>query len=294
MKSGFVGVVGRPNVGKSTLINAIVGHKVSIVTPKPQTTRDNIKGIYTKDDVHIVFTDTPGIHEASKALNRRMVKEAIAAMNDCDLVLMVTDVSEDQSNIQKDQMVIDLIKKTNVPKILAINKIDLIPKPQLLPQIEAYDKLNLFEEIVPISALNLDGLDELVNTIAKYLPEGPMYYPPEMITDRPLEFVIAEVLREKAIMALHQELPYSLGVKVTQIEEKGKDLLVIHATIVVERDGQKSIVIGKNGQMLKKIGMEARRELEWMLNKRIYLDLFVKVIRDWTKTDRGLQRVLDE
>ncbi len=280
-------------MGKSTFLNAALSSKVSIVTSKPQTTRDNIRGIYTTDDLHIVFVDTPGIQKPKSALDRRMAKQTIQALNDCDCLLMVTEANRGQGVSERDIPVIEQIKNADTPVILAINKIDTVSKGLLLPQIEAYADLNFFSELIPISALRNEGVQEVIETLGRYLQEGPMYYPKDMITDSPDHFIIAEVIREKAIMHTHDEVPYSLGVKVEEIRKKGKGVVVIRALVVVERDSQKAIVIGRHGSMLKKIGMDARRELEWLMGKRIFLELFVKVVPNWTKTDKGLSRVLD-
>ena len=290
MKSGFIGIIGRPNVGKSTFLNAAIGVKVSIVTPKPQTTRDNIRGIYNENDMYIVFVDTPGIQKPKSALDQRMIKQSMQAINDCDCVLMVTEAGNRLNIHDKDRQLIDILKETKTPSILAINKIDTVSKGVLLPQIETYAAFGLFQEIVPISALKNDGVEDLIRTLGSYLPEGPAYYPEDMITDSPTEFIVAEVIREKAILHTREEVPYSVGVRVEDIQYKGKKLMVIRAVIVVERDSQKGIIIGKRGSMLKTIGSEARRELQWLLDKRIYLELFVKVVPNWTRTDRGLLR----
>lgn len=292
MKSGFVGIIGRPNVGKSTFLNAAIGSKISIVTSKPQTTRDNIRGIYSREGIYIVFVDTPGIQTPKSALDRRMIKQSMQALNDCDCLLITTEVNRHGNIFEKDRPIIELVKKTNTPAILAINKIDASSKAVLLPQMENYGKLECFKEIVPISALKNDGIEEVIATLGKYMQEGPMYYPKDQITDSPDSFIIAEVIREKAILHTHEEVPYSLGVKVEDIRKKGKKLLIIRALLVVERDSQKGIIIGKHGSMLKNIGMEARRELEWLLGKKVFLELFVKVVPNWTRTDKGLLRVL--
>jgi len=293
MKSGFVGIIGRPNVGKSTFLNAAIGTKISIVTSKPQTTRDNIRGIYSRDDIHIVFVDTPGIQTPKSALDRRMIKQSMQALNDCDCLLITTEVNRRGTIFERDKPIIDLVKKTNTPAILAINKIDASSKGAILPQMEAYSQIGCFKEIVPMSALKNDGVEEVIDTLGKYMQEGPMYYPKDQISDSPDHFIIAEVIREKAIQHTHEEVPYSLGVKVEDIQKKkGGKLLVIRALLVVERDSQKGIIIGKGGSMLKNIGMEARRELEWLMGKKIFLEIFVKVVPNWTKTDKGLSRVL--
>ncbi|PMP97987.1 MAG: GTPase Era, partial [Thermodesulfobacterium geofontis] len=268
-RSGFVGIIGLPNVGKSTLLNQLLGTKVSIVSPKPQTTRFNIRGILTKNNFQIVFVDTPGIHEAKDLFNQMMVKEALNALQEVDIILWVMDVTH---RIPEEERILDLIKSANKPTILALNKIDLIKKQELLPIIDYFSKLHDFKAIVPVSALKNDGLDRLLDEIVKLLPEGPFYYNPNQVTDLPLSLLIAEIIREKIFMHTYQEVPYSTAVKVEEIrEDLEKNLLYIQATIFIERDSQKGIIIGKGGRMLKKIGTLAREELEFLLGKKIYL-----------------------
>jgi len=288
-RSGFVGIIGLPNVGKSTLLNQLLGTKVSIVSPKPQTTRFNIRGVLTKDNYQVVFVDTPGIHDAKDLFNQIMVKEALNTLEEVDIILWVMDVTH---RIPEEERILDLIKKAGKPAILALNKIDLIKKQELLPIIDYFSKLHDFHAIIPISALKNDGLDRLLDEIIKILPEGPFYYEPDRVTDLPLSLLIAEIIREKVFMLTYQEIPYSTAVKVEEIrEEPEKNLLYIQATIFIERDSQKGIIIGKGGRMLKKIGTLAREELEFLLGKKIYLDLWVKALKDWRERESHIRRL---
>ncbi len=288
-RSGFVGIIGLPNVGKSTLLNQLLGTKVSIVSSKPQTTRFNIRGVLTKDNYQVVFVDTPGIHDAKDLFNQIMVKEALNTLEEVDIILWVMDVTH---RIPEEEKILDLIKKAGKPAILALNKIDLIKKQELLPIIDYFSKLHDFHAIVPVSALKNDGLDRLLDEIIKILPEGPFYYEPDRVTDLPLSLLIAEIIREKVFMLTYQEIPYSTAVKVEEIrEEPEKNLLYIQATIFIERDSQKGIIIGKGGRMLKKIGTLAREELEFLLGKKIYLDLWVKALKDWRERESHIRRL---
>ena len=288
-KSGFVGIIGLPNVGKSTLLNQLLGTKVSIVSPKPQTTRFNIKGVLTRNDFQIVFVDTPGIHDAKSLFNQLMVKEALNALQEVDIILWVMDVTH---RIPEEEKILDLIKKANKPAILVLNKIDLIKKQELLPIIDYFSKLHDFHAIIPVSALKNDGLDRVLDELVKLLPEGPFYYESHQVTDLPLNLLIAEIIREKIFLLTYQEIPYSTAVKVEEIkEEPEKNLLYIQATIFIERDSQKGIIIGKGGRMLKKIGTLAREELEFLLGKKIYLDLWVKALKDWRERETYIRRI---
>mgnify|MGYP000315347224 FL=1 len=288
-KSGFVAIIGLPNVGKSTLLNQLLGTKVSIVSPKPQTTRFNIKGVLTRNDFQIIFVDTPGIHDAKSLFNQLMVKEALNALQEVDIILWVMDVTH---RIPEEEKILDLIKKANKPAILVLNKIDLIKKQELLPIIDYFSKLHDFHAIIPISALKNDGLDRVLNELIKLLPEGPFYYESHQVTDLPLNLLIAEIIREKIFLLTYQEIPYSTAVKVEEIkEEPEKNLLYIQATIFIERDSQKGIIIGKGGRMLKKIGTLAREELEFLLGKKIYLDLWVKALKDWRERETYIRRI---
>ncbi len=288
-KSGFVAIIGLPNVGKSTLLNQILGTKVSIVSPKPQTTRFNIRGVFTKDNYQIIFIDTPGIHDAKSLFNQIMVQEALKVLEEVDAILWVMDVSY---RLPEEEKILDLIKKANKPAILVLNKIDLIKKQELLPIIDYFSKLHDFKAIIPISALHNDGVDRVIDELIKILPEGPFYYEPDRVTDLPLSLLIAEIIREKIFLLTYQEIPYSTAVKVEEIrEEPDRNLLYIQATIFIERDSQKGIIIGKGGKMLKKIGTLAREELEFLIGKKIYLDLWVKALKDWREKETHIRRL---
>lgn len=288
-KSGFVAIIGFPNVGKSTLLNQILGTKVSIVSPKPQTTRFNIKGVFTRDNCQIVFIDTPGIHDAKSLFNQMMVKEALDALQDVDVIVWVLDVTH---RLPEEERLFNLLKDTGKPVILVLNKIDLIKKAELLPIIDYFSKLYDFKAIIPVSALKSDGVDRVIEELMKLLPEGPFYYDPDQITDLPLKLLIAEIVREKIFQLTYQEVPYCSAVKVEEIrEEPEKNFLYIQATIFIERDSQKGIIIGKKGQMLKKIGTLAREELEFLLGKKIYLDLWVKALPNWREKESHIRNI---
>jgi len=277
-RSGFVAIVGRPNAGKSTLVNRLVGQKIAIVTSKPQTTRNRIQGIVSRPEGQIVFIDTPGIHEADSALGRQMMQEVAAALEGIDVLLLMVDAS--RMHPHADDLLLEKAKRFRGKTILALNKVDALPKPKLLPLIDAFAKAFEFAAILPISALHGAGCDELLGEILKQLPEGEPYFPEDQITDQPERFLAAEIIREKAIGLMYHEVPYALSVVVEKYEESPK-LLRIEAVMNVERDTQKKILIGHKGEMLKKIGTEARRELETILGNKIYLGLFVKVAPDW-------------
>jgi GTP-binding protein Era len=277
-KSGFVAVVGRPNVGKSTLVNALVGTKVSIVTAVPQTTRNRILGIVNRPSAQIVLMDTPGIHRPLSRLNEQMMTFVRQALTERDLAVLIVDASERFGH--GDEFAVGLLKEYAPRTILALNKIDRIKKPQLLPLIERYSRLYNFEEIMPISALRQEGLTELLDAIVGLLPEGPQYFPPDMYTDQPERFLASEIVREKVILHTRQELPYATAVVIDHFEE-GESITRIHASIVVERESQKPIIIGSGGDMLKQIGSEARRELERLFPPKVFLELYVKVEPHW-------------
>jgi GTPase len=277
-RSGFAAIVGRPNAGKSTLLNRLVGQKVAIVTSKPQTTRNRIQGIVTRPEGQIVFIDTPGLHSADSALGRQMMHEVAAALEGIDVLLLMVDAS--RSLPYADDLLLERAKRFSGKTILALNKVDGLPKQKLLPLIEAFHKAFEFAAIVPISALKGDGCNDLLGEIFRLLPEGEPYFPEDQVTDQPERFLAAEIVREKAIQAMYHELPYALSVKVDKYEELPR-LLRIEATMNVERDSQKKILIGQKGEMLKKIGTQARKELEELLDTKIYLGLFVKVVPGW-------------
>jgi GTP-binding protein Era len=286
--SGFVSVVGRPNVGKSTLINRVVGQKVAIVTPKPQTTRNRITAIANTKAAQIVFFDTPGIHKPQHEMNRLMVETAIRSLSQVDLVLLMVDVTEPFG--KGDRFVLELMRKVEVPLLLAINKVDRIGKEAVLPVIGQYSSRGNFKEIVPISALEGDNVDRLVGQLERYLPEGPPLFPEDELTDLPERFFAAEMIREKILFHIHEEVPYSTAVRVDSWEDKS-ELIHIEASILVERDSQKGILLGRRGAMLKKIGTAAREDLERFLNARVYLGLHVKVRQRWRENRRLLSEL---
>ncbi len=278
-KSGFVSIIGLPNAGKSTLLNALVGQKVAIVADKPQTTRTSIQGVLTLPDAQIVFVDTPGIHKADTPLNKRMMETVRNSLEERDLLLFVADAA--QAFGEQDRRALDLAGKTGTPVVLVLNKIDLVKdKAHLLPLIEEYQRHFAFADYVPVSAARKNGLDDLRRVILAHLPEGPAYFPEDYITDQPERFLAAELIREKILLATRQEVPHSVAVVVDKWEET-PNLTRIFATIRVERDGQKAIVIGSKGAMLKKIGTLARQEMERLFGIRIYLDLHVRVQPGW-------------
>jgi GTPase len=286
-RSGFVSIIGRPNVGKSTLLNRILGEKIVITSDKPQTTRNRIKGIHNIPGGQIVFIDTPGIHRATSLLNRYMVEEAQASIREVDLVLFLAEA--DSADQGREAQILGLLAAAKAPVILALNKIDLVAKESLLERIAAYAALYPFSDIVPVSALSGDGVERLVECVAKYLPEGPLYFPDDILTDLPERFIAAEIIREKIFRLTHDEIPYSTAIEIESFKERPDGLVAIAATINVERDSQKGIIIGRRGAMLKRIGVEARREIEHFLDTRVFLELFVKVRRDWSEDRRALK-----
>jgi GTPase len=287
-KSGFVSIVGRPNSGKSTLLNRLVGEKVSIVTDKPQTTRHVVRGIVTQSEGQITFLDTPGIHKPMHRMNERMMKSVRQALADVDLILLMADSSSAFG--RGDEFTLDLLRPVAAKKILLLNKIDRIEKKMLLPVIERYSRLENFEEIIPISALTGDNVDSLIGLIFRHLPEGPMFYPADQISDQPEREIAAEMIREKLIFYTEEEMPYSTAVVIDRFEE-GENMHRIFATIFVERDSQKAIVIGQRGQKLKQVGTEARKDLEAFFKRKIFLELHVKVKKNW-RDDQETLRVL--
>ncbi|MEJ5172575.1 MAG: GTPase Era [Hydrogenothermaceae bacterium] len=291
-RAGFVAIVGRPNVGKSTLLNNIIGTKLSIVSPRPQTTRIRILGVKHLPDAQIIFLDTPGIQKGKDLLTKSVVESAVASIEDGDVICMVIEADRGWTNEDK-QIVENYLKKLNKPTILVINKIDKIQRDLVLPLIEESTKIYSFNEIVPVSAIKNINIDELINTIKKYLPESPPLYPEDQITDLPLKLYIGEIIREKVFFNTRDEIPYSIAVDVENVKEGdvNKDILFIDATIYVEKDNHKGIIIGKKGQMLKKIGTQARQELEHLLGKKVVLNLHVKVKERW-KEDIRLLRAL--
>jgi len=287
-RSGFIGIIGRPNVGKSTLMNHIIGEKIAITTPKPQTTRNRIMGIHNRNDGQFIFIDTPGIHEAFTPLNKMMVDTAVRTFGSTDLLLLL--IEADKGVQRGDRQLIESLKESSLPVILGINKIDLVKKDILLPLIDELQTLFPFEAIIPLSALDGRGLDALLDEIWKHLPEGSPLFPEDMMTDRTERFITAEVIREKIILLTHQEIPYATAVTVDSFkEDEDHRRIRIEATITVEKESQKGILIGKKGSMLKQIGSLARTDLEIFFASRIFLQLFVRVRKDWTQDKRMLK-----
>jgi GTP-binding protein Era len=287
-KSGFVGIIGKPNVGKSTLLNCIIGEKVAITSHKRQTTRNRIMGIYNSNEGQIVFLDTPGIHKATSPLNRYMVSAAVSTFGDVDIILFLVDADDPFG--AEDALIVESLATVTVPVILVINKIDLIGKERLLPFIDDLRHRHSFEDIVPVSALGGRNVDIVMTAIWKLLPEGPKYFPDDMYTDSSERFIAAEIIREKVMTLTHQEIPYSTAVVVESFKEDERTKLIrIGAVINVEKNSQKGIIIGKRGSMLKEIGKQSRLEMERFFGTRIYLELFVKVSKDWTKNERKLK-----
>ncbi len=286
-KSGYVALMGSPNVGKSTLMNQFLKQKISITAPKPQTTRNRILGILTRTDYQIVFIDTPGIHKARDHFNKILVETALSTLNEVDVICFIVETI--RAGRQLDRFVLRNLSDVRTPVILVINKIDLVKKADLLPIIDTYRQLRDFDAIVPISALRGDGTTELLMEIISLLPEGPKYYPDEYITDQPERFLVSELIREKVFHLTHQEVPYAVAVTIDKFEEKPeKNRIDIEATIHVERDSQKGIVIGKGGRMLKEIGRQARFDIERLLGTHVYLGLFVRVQKRWRNDARIL------
>jgi GTPase len=287
-RAGFVAIIGRPNAGKSTLLNRFVGQKVAIVTSKPQTTRNRIQGIVNRPQGQIVFVDTPGLHEASTALNRQMMREVAAALEGIDVLLMVVDASRTLPHT--DSLLLEKGSRFGGKTILALNKTDLVSKPKLLPLMDAFAKAFPFAALVPISAKKGDGCQQLLDEILKQLPEGDPLFPEDQVTDQPERFLVGEIIREKAIDLTYHEVPHALAVIIDQFEESPK-LLRIHATLHVERDSQKKILIGHKGEMLKKIGTAARKELEALLGTKVFLAMFVKVVPGWRENPQKVREL---
>jgi GTP-binding protein Era len=286
-RSGFVAIIGRPNVGKSTLLNRIVGQKIAITSPKPQTTRNRILGILNTDDAQVLFVDTPGIHEARSPLNRYMVDQARSACLDVDVVLWLVEADRP---VDTDPMIPRLLDKSKNPVLLVINKIDTIHKDKLLPLIDAYRKICPFASIVPVSALKGDGVEALMGEIPALLPEGPRYYPEDQLTDVPERFIVAEMIREQILMRTKDEVPYGVAVMVERFEENpARNMIGISAVINVERDSHKGILVGKGGTMIRQIGQSARKEMERMLGVKVHLELFVRVQKNWTSSGRMMK-----
>lgn len=288
-KSGFIAIMGAPNVGKSTLLNQLLGQKIAITSEKPQTTRHRILGVAHLPGAQLIFLDTPGIHRARGPLNVRMVEVALRVLGDVDLVVFITDATYPDN--PSDEIILDSLKKRNLPVILAINKVDLVNKETLLPLIEQWHEAYPFRAIVPISALERIQIDDLVSEMVAVLPEGPQYYPEDSVTDLPERFIAAEMIREKVFRLTGQEIPYGVAVTVESFKERpGKNLIDIQATIHVERESQKPIIIGKSGRMLKRIGEQARQDIELMVGCKVFLKLWVRVQKNWTRDERAIRR----
>jgi len=289
-KAGFISVLGRPNVGKSTLFNSTLGEKIAIISDKPQTTRNRILGIRNMEGGQLLFLDTPGIHHGKSKLNDRMVSTAIESGRDADVLLFLIDASAPL--VEEDRQMVKSLEGSRGVPFLVINKIDLVRKEVLLPVMDQYRRLHPFEKIIPVSALTGDGVPLLLEEILRFLPESPPYYPEDMITDQTERFLVCEIIREKVIEQSYQEIPFATAVTIEAFKEHPeKDLVVIKGTIHVERDSQKKIVIGKGGQKLKKIGSTARKEIEALLGKKVFLELWVNVERGWTRDPRALDRL---
>jgi len=287
-KSGFVAIVGKPNVGKSTLMNAIVGEKVAIVSPKPQTTRKRIRGIKSLPNAQIVFVDTPGLHKPLHKLGERMQAEALEALRGVDVVLMVVDIKPPSV---AESRIIHMLSDLKTPVLLAINKIDRIRKPNLLPLIESYHKLYPFRDIIPISATRAEGIEDLMACLLNHLPEGPKYYDEDLVTDQYERFMVSEIIREKILQNTEEEVPHCTAVDITLWKVRDDGLLNINADILVEREGQKGIIIGKGGMLLKKIGAEARLDIERLTGRRVFLGLWIKVKKDWRDNEQVIKEL---
>jgi len=289
-KAGYISILGRPNVGKSTLFNRFVGDKIAIVSKKPQTTRNRILGIRNMENAQLVFLDTPGLHEGRSTLNRRMVETAMSSGQDADVLLFIVEASS--SAFDKDRRTFESLKGNPGVPFLVINKIDLVRKGTLLPMIDQYRKLHDFREIIPVSAATGEGVDLVLNSILNVLPESPPYYPEEIVTDQTERFLVSEIVREKVIQQAYQEVPYSTAVTIESFKEQPeRNLVVIQGTIHVERASQKKILIGRGGLKLKNIGEAARKEIEAFLGTRVYLELWVNVENNWTEDPRALDRL---
>jgi GTP-binding protein Era len=289
-KAGFISVLGRPNVGKSTLFNSLLGEKIAIVSEKPQTTRNRILGIRNVEGGQLLFLDTPGIHHGKSKLNQRMVSTAIESGRDVDVLLFLMDAFSPL--LEEDRQMVESLKGGRGASLLVLNKIDLIKKETLLPLMDRYRKFHCFEALLPVAALTGEGVPLLLEEILRFLPESPPYYPEDMITDQTERFLVSEIIREKVIQHSYQEIPFATAVTVEAFKERAeKNLVMIQATLHVERDSQKRIVIGKGGQKLKKIGESARREIEAFLGKRVFLELWVKTEKNWTQDPRALDEL---
>lgn len=278
-KSGFVSIIGRPNVGKSTFVNRVIGHKIAIMSDKAQTTRNKIQGVMTRDDAQIIFIDTPGIHKPKHKLGDYMMRVAKNTLSEIDAIMFMVNVNEDIG--RGDEYIMEMLKNVKTPIFLVLNKIDLVHPDTLMPKIEQYQSYMDFTDIIPISALEGLNVDHFIDVLKSFLPEGPKYYPDNQISDHPEQFVVSEIIREKILHLTSEEIPHAIGVNVDRMIKEDEDKVRIEATIYVERDSQKGIVIGKGGKKLKEVGKRARRDIEMLLGSKVYLVLWVKVQRDW-------------
>lgn len=287
-KSGFVTIIGRPNVGKSTLVNYLIGEKISITSPRPQTTRNSIKAIYTDENGQVIFVDTPGIYKTKDDLDKFMVNEAYKSLEGIDVIIFMLEATESFS--KEDQIIYNQIKNSSNPFLIVLNKIDRIKKKRLPKILHEYDK-RLKENIIPISSKTGKNVDQLLEEVYDLLPEGPQYYPDEMITDQIEQFIIAEMIREKAFYLLREEVPFGIAVVIEEMKERKDETMYIRANIYVEKKSHKGIIIGKNGKMLKKIGTRARKDIEKLLQQKVYLDLWIKIEKDWRDDENLLKRM---
>lgn len=278
-KSGFVSIIGRPNVGKSTFVNRVIGHKIAIMSDKAQTTRNKIQGVMTRDDAQIIFIDTPGIHKPKHKLGDYMMRVAKNTLSEIDAIMFMVNVNEDIG--RGDEYIMEMLKNVKTPIFLVLNKIDLVLPDALMPRIEKYKEYMDFTEIIPISALEGLNVDHFIDVLKSYLPVGPKYYPDDQISDHPEQFVVSEIIREKILHLTSEEIPHAIGVNVDRMIKEDEDRVRVEATIYVERDSQKGIVIGKGGKKLKEVGKRARHDIEMLLGSKVYLELWVKVQRDW-------------
>lgn len=289
-RSGFVAIVGRPNVGKSTLLNRILGEKVAITSNKPQTTRNRIVGVHNFSGGQVSFVDTPGIHKAKSKLNRFMVDQALGACSNIDVVLFLIEATNNLG--PGDEYILKQLERLSAPVFLVINKIDQVDPESLLAKIKQYSEYFDFAQVIPLSAMKGDGVDRLVNEVEKSMPQGPCYYPADILTDQPERFVVAELVREKIMRRTDDEIPYGVAVQVEKFTEKTEqNLIVIQALIHVERDSHKRIIVGKGGAMIKSIGRDARRDIEHLLGTRVFLELFVRVDKNWSQSERMLREL---
>ena len=288
-KSGFISIIGRPNVGKSTFLNRVIGQKIAIMSDKPQTTRNKIQGVLTRDASQMIFIDTPGIHKPKHKLGEFMIKVSKNTLREVDIIMFM--VNAEQGLGKGDEFILELLEGTKTPVFLVVNKIDQIHPDELVQIIETYKGKFPFAEIVPISALQGNNVDQLLETIDKYLPEGPQYYPADQVTDHPERFIISEMIREKVLHLTREEIPHSIAVVIDKIkrDDDNENMIRVQATIMVERDSQKGIVIGKRGSLLKTVGTEARKDIEMLLGSKVFLELWVKVQKDWRNKSSHLR-----